>query len=369
MTAVRLIADDLTGALDAAISFVAPGQHIPVYWHRPPAGAAPASLALDSGTREADGASARRALTGLVRDLPRDRNALFYAKLDSLLRGQAAAEIAGWMEALAPTRCIIAPAFPHHGRITSGGIQHLCRDGARHPVGADLTAGLAAEGHAVRLCRPGDPVPDGISLWDAETDADLAAIAAAARTCPGTTLWCGSGGLAVALAGVSGRAEVAPAQLPRPLLGLFGTDHSVTRTQLSACGDAVLALTDGGPASARTLADHMTARGVVLATLSLPDGTPRETAAARIAEEFARVLEQMTPPATLVVSGGETLRGLCLALGAERLDLYGQIEAGVPCSILRGGRFDGVHVVSKSGAFGAPSLLRRLISTCEGEEA
>ena len=40
----------------------------------------------------------------------------------------------------------------------------------------------------------------------------------------------------------------------------------------------------------------------------------------------------------------------------------GQVAPGVPRSILRGGAWDGVAVVSKSGAFGADSLWRDLLA-------
>ncbi|TDT96817.1 uncharacterized protein YgbK (DUF1537 family) [Azorhizobium sp. AG788] len=368
MTGLRLVADDLTGALDAAIAFVTPGQHVPVYWNAPPS-AAPSRLAIDSGTRETDAASARARVAALLRNITPDADTLFFAKLDSLLRGQAAAEIAAWMEALQPRRCIIAPAFPRQGRVTRGGIQYLCRDGAERPVGADLRATLEAEGHPVHLRRPGEAMPDGVSLWDSETDTDLAQIVAAGRPADGTTLWCGSGGLAAALTGHPSGIDVAPRTLPRPILGLFGTDHPVTMAQLAACGDAVLALSADGRDNAAALGNKLAADGVALARLALPEGTPRPVAAARIAEAFSSLVAQLDPPGTLIVSGGETLRSLCAALEAERLDLYGQIESGVPCSILRGGRFDGVHIISKSGAFGAPSLLRRLTETSEGDDA
>jgi uncharacterized protein YgbK (DUF1537 family) len=69
----------------------------------------------------------------------------------------------------------------------------------------------------------------------------------------------------------------------------------------------------------------------------------------------------MPPPGTLVVAGGETLRGLCLSLGARSLELQGRIIPGLPRSIMRGGRWDGVTVISKSGAFGTPTLLRDLL--------
>jgi uncharacterized protein YgbK (DUF1537 family) len=71
----------------------------------------------------------------------------------------------------------------------------------------------------------------------------------------------------------------------------------------------------------------------------------------------------LEPPGTLVAAGGETLRGLCVALGAQCLEVQGSIQPGLPRSILRGGRWDGVTVVSKSGAFGSPGLLRDLLGT------
>lgn len=369
---LRLIADDLTGALDSAMAFVRAGRALPVHLRAPRASAG--SLAIDSDTREADPETARRTVASLAAGLldasAPAGGALFFCKLDSLLRGRGAAEIAGWHDAMAFTRCIIAPAFPHHGRITRGGIQMLQSvDGAR-PVGEDLAAGLEALGFPVRLCRPGDAVPEGLSLWDVETQADLIRIAQDGRAAGGRTLWCGSGGLALALAGSAGApALIDPRTLPRPLLGLFGTDHPVTRAQVAACGAAAFQIPDGAAAQAARVAARLADAGVALVSLALPEGTPRPEAARRIAEEFSRLLSALPAPGTLVVSGGETLRALSLSLGAERLDLQGAFETGIPCSILRGGRFDGVHVVSKSGAFGDSLLLRRLIFPMQGARA
>lgn len=368
---LRLIADDLTGALDSAMAFVREGRALPV--HLVPPRACAGSLAIDSDTREADAQTARRTVASLAAgllDAPAPAgDPLFFCKLDSLLRGRGAAEIAGWHDALPFARCIIAPAFPHHGRITRGGLQMLQgADGAR-PVGEDLAAGLEALGFSVRLCRPGDTVPAGLSLWDVETQADLAAIAQVGRAAAGRTLWCGSGGLALALAGETEPALIDPGALPRPLLGLFGTDHPVTRAQVDACGAAAFQIPDGDAPQAARVAARLADAGVALVSLALPEGTPRPEAARRIAEEFSRLLSALPAPGTLVVSGGETLRALSLSLGAERLDLQGAFETGIPCSILRGGRFDGVHVVSKSGAFGDSLLLRRLIFPMQGARA
>src|SRR5690349_14816370 len=81
----------------------------------------------------------------------------------------------------------------------------------------------------------------------------------------------------------------------------------------------------------------------------------------RIGAELGRLVQGMEPPGTLIVAGGETLRGLCIALGARSLEVRGRIVPGLPHSVLRGGVWDGVLVVSKSGAFGHPGLLRDLI--------
>jgi D-threonate/D-erythronate kinase len=40
----------------------------------------------------------------------------------------------------------------------------------------------------------------------------------------------------------------------------------------------------------------------------------------------------------------------------------GAILPGVPRSIMRGGRWDGVTIVSKSGAFGGPDLFQQLVA-------
>jgi uncharacterized protein YgbK (DUF1537 family) len=53
---------------------------------------------------------------------------------------------------------------------------------------------------------------------------------------------------------------------------------------------------------------------------------------------------------------------LCLALGARGLQVEGEVLPGLPASRFMGGGWDGVRVVSKSGGFGDPDLLRRLLT-------
>ena len=100
---------------------------------------------------------------------------------------------------------------------------------------------------------------------------------------------------------------------------------------------------------------------MVLASFDLPPDLSRADAAERIRSGFASLLREMPPPGTLIVAGGETLYAVCEALGATRLEVTGRIVPGLPRSILHGGRWDGVDVISKSGAFGARELWRDLL--------
>lgn len=352
---LRLLADDLTGALDAAAAFASPSEPVAVCWRGEGPGAG--AIALDSRSREASPEAASAAVAAVAPALFAAGTGLAFKKIDSLLRGQEAAELATLLDLLRPYRCIIAPAFPAQRRVTRGGRQHVLEPAGVRLLPADLAADLAGAGHDVAKAAPGDAVPKGVSLWDAETDADLDMIVAATSG-PGEVLWIGSAGLAAALARAMGfQSAEAVVALPKPIIGFVGSEHEMMHAQLAALGTRHLRLSarTGGEAAEidRRLADD----GILFASVELPAGLSRGKAAQAIEARFGALLAELDRPATLFAAGGETLRGLCEALGAERLDAVGEVAPGVPRSILRGGRWDGVTVVSKSGAFGGPGLL------------
>ncbi|POR55592.1 four-carbon acid sugar kinase family protein [Bosea psychrotolerans] len=358
MAPLRLLADDLTGALDSAAAFGSPAEPVAVRWH----GEVPATgaIAMDSRSREVSAEQARSAVAAIAPALWARGLGLAYKKIDSLLRGQEVAEIATILDLLRPAYCIIAPAFPAQRRITRGGRQYAWADGDWRAAPTDLTAGLAVAGHPVTQAVPGDALPAGISLWDVETDADLDAVIATASGLD-DVLWVGSAGLAAALARAAGivrRIDDRP--LAGKVLGLVGSDHAAIGQQLDRLGPLHIVL---GPASNAEIARRLTHDGIVFASVALPDGTSRRDAAALIDARLAALLQHLDRPDTLFAAGGETLRSICESLGTERLDVTGEIMPGVPRSIMRGGRWDGVAVISKSGAFGAPDLLQQLAAT------
>lgn len=365
MAALRVLADDLTGALDSAARFVSAAGPasipcVPTFWKPPRALSGPA--AVDTGTRELTSAEARATADWLACLLDDAEPA--FRKIDSLLRGHVAIEIAATRHGF--DHVIVAPAFPFQGRVTRSGRQLVRDPNGWREVGPDLVAELDAQGLAVVLCRPGEAAPAGTSLWDAETDAELQALVAAGGALPGRVLWCGSAGLAGALAGgmvgglVAPTPAVPPLVLALPILALIGSDHPASIAQLSAAWAYVHRIARGDAEEAAPIARRL-ARGSVAVAAVAPPGADRLMAKRHIAAVFAALLTFLDRPGTLFVAGGETLRAICDCLGAERLDVDGELAPGIPASMLRGGRWDGLRVVSKSGAFGDAGLLLRLL--------
>ncbi|MBV8455972.1 MAG: hypothetical protein JO122_05090 [Acetobacteraceae bacterium] len=387
MAQVRVLADDLTGALDTAARFLPFAGPMPVFW-KPPSGELPGSAAIDAGTRElseGEAAATVRRLTPLLAGdvscerplasapsvgvLPQAEGetkpgatsqpfhlSVSFKKLDSLLRGYPAAEIAACLRQF--DHCVIAPAFPFQQRIMRNGRQMVRSAEAWDDSGVDLAAGLAAAGFAPRLQRPGERAAAGVSLWDAESDYDLTEIVAAGRLLGGRVLWCGSGGLAGAIA--DGLVPPPP-PLPWPVLALIGSDHPASIAQLSAAWAHVHRIVRGDADEAAPVARRLDRSSAAAVTVSLPPGVGRGDAGRHIARCFGVLLEELEPPGSLFVSGGETLRMVCDMLGAEYLEVDGEIVPGVPTSVMRGGRWDGISVISKSGAFGDAGLLLRVL--------
>ncbi|MCG2626898.1 four-carbon acid sugar kinase family protein [Bradyrhizobium sp. WYCCWR 13023] len=356
MTSVRMLADDLTGALDTAAEFAGPCGPFDVVWGEAPVASDSLSLAIDSGTRERSKAESVEIVARLAPLLWDGEIA--YKKVDSLLRGAWAAELGACLSTGHWASCVVAPAFDYQGRRTVEGQQYARTvQGDWHRVGDNLLDQLRQDGIAA-LRGSSDTLPQGgVQVFDAESDLDLDRVVEMARRMPGPVLWCGSGGLAGALARNHGAA--APSVLKRPVLGLFGSDQATSASQLAACGEATIALAEGegGAVVERKLMDD----GVALVKFTLAEGLARSEAARRIAHELTALIASLDPPGTLIVAGGETLKAVCLALGARALQVTGRIAPGLPRSTLQGGRWAGVDVISKSGAFGARELWRDLL--------
>ncbi|HEX2943776.1 MAG TPA: four-carbon acid sugar kinase family protein, partial [Rhodopila sp.] len=180
MTILRLLADDLTGALDTAAELVPLTGAVPVFWPPmfspsvPPSRLA-GNAALDSATREASAADAMATVRQACRHL--DGADLAFKKIDSLMRGSTLAEVAACLHSGIWRHAVLAPAFPFQDRITRDGRQYARQVGTWTAVSGDLAAGLQALGVPAERARPGEKLRPGVNVFDAEDDAALRAVA------------------------------------------------------------------------------------------------------------------------------------------------------------------------------------------------
>jgi uncharacterized protein YgbK (DUF1537 family) len=357
MQQLRLLADDLTGALDTSAEFVGAVGALDVVWSADAAREQPGSFAIDSGTRELDAERAFAIAWELAPLL--GGTDIAYKKVDSLMRGPWAAELGACLHSGLWDACIMAPAFPHQGRRTRAGRQFArAADGSFQAAGGSILDQLRGHGIEARLAGGGDQLRAGVSVFDAETDDDLARVAQIGRQYTGRLLWCGSGGLASALA-EAGEVRASRSLRP-PVLGVFGSDHPATDAQLAASKGVLVSAVNGrlDHASIRRRLAH----GIAFVRLETPGRSSRPEAAAHFAQEVAWLSEAIDPPGTLMIAGGETLKAQCLAVGARALKVTGRLEPGLPRSVIEGGAWSGVDVISKSGAFGPPDLWWKLLN-------
>jgi uncharacterized protein YgbK (DUF1537 family) len=356
MPTLKLLADDLTGALDTSAEFVGAFAPLDVVWSVVSLPAGRESLAIDSGTREFGPEQA----FAMVRELaPRLAGAtIAYKKIDSLLRGPWVAELDACLRTGRWDACIVAPAFPHQGRLTRGG-QQVVRgaDGSWTAVGANVIEQFRERGLEAKLASSSARLQNGISVFDAETGDDLARIAQTGWNFSGRLLWCGSGGLASALA--PGTDVAISKKLKTPVLGVFGSDHPTTAAQLSMCEAVVISSADVATSIDRI--QQALEGGVALVRLETPGALSRVEAAEHFSREAMRLVQLIAPPKTLLIAGGETLKAQMLAIGARALQVLGRLEPGLPKSVIQGGPWSGVDVISKSGAFGSPDLWSKML--------
>src|SRR3982751_298816 len=125
---VGLVADDLTGATDAAVQFAEEGWSAHVLCSpaaRPEiVEGVPRLLAVVTGLRAAPDDKAAAGTSRAVRGLLARGCDRLYVKIDSTMRGSVAGQLQGALAAWAGTHpqtiVVLTPAFPEEGRAAAG---------------------------------------------------------------------------------------------------------------------------------------------------------------------------------------------------------------------------------------------------------
>jgi uncharacterized protein YgbK (DUF1537 family) len=340
-----------------------------------------------------------------------------YKKVDSTLRGNVGAELDALLDTVPDEAALLCPTLPAQGRSVVGA--HLLVDGipvSRTPIAHDLITPvhhshiptLLAEqtdrkiGTVDASCVAAGPdavaaqlralVEEDVSIVvaDAQSDPDLSCLVQACNHSERLFVLCGSAGLAASL--VSGHSPSAepPAMVERVVV-VVGSLHRVAQTQArTLSGRAGWPLLSLSPrpalnagdewaewcASMRTVLARLVTEtsGVVLVAdrEGVTDHGPARGASAElISQRIAEVAEtavELMDACGLFVTGGDTAAAVLRRLGADGVELAGELDPGVPFGCVTGGPRDGLFIATKAGGFGEADLLWRATSKLTGRQ-
>ncbi len=356
------IADDLSGALDAAAAFHRAGHLVrvplnPADWN----GTEPGEITgLSTETRNSPPTEAAAAVAAVIARGRRHGARLIYKKIDSTLRGPVAAELAAALGALPGARLLFAPANPAVGRTVRDGVLLVHgqpvheTDFGRDPVSpvreSRLRALLAA-------------LPAGsVEIPDTADTADLSRAVTDQVTRGGAWIAVGSGALARPVATTLAAGDVpedsataSPVPPPGPMLFLGGSAHALNRRQAARLWSArkvplhEFSLTDSVEVFAAKVAGSLRDRQAASVLVA-----PERGNSALIRDRLAAVASAAlaaTGTARVFATGGETARALCVALGVRSLRFEAELEPGLAAA--SGERSSGPLLLAvKPGGFG-----------------
>jgi uncharacterized protein YgbK (DUF1537 family) len=400
----RIVADDLTGALDAGVQFSKQGLLTIVPLH----GGATMEVDVIVADTESRGDAPWQAYEK-TRDVARGFGRVpVFKKVDSTLRGNLGPELEALMDELAFEKAIVAPAFPANGRTTLRGQQLI------HGLPLKRTS-LAAD----PLCPKTDYLPALLSLQarrrvahidlgvvqrgptklaeeirrrseeilavDATKQSHLRTIAQAIRLLGNKCVSCGSAGLAQELPGTFHlrgnnwvRSEKAGGGPGLRVLVVAGSRHPTTIQQLEEVHRELGAeivepettnLVDKQKRSAEIgrIAEHigqlLREKGhAILAPVfgeHLP-GNRREIASALGA--IVKLVAEGQSLSALFLTGGETAINVCRALGVAAIQVEEEVSPGIPAGTVLGQPCGGVRLVTKAGGFGDKKAITKAIA-------
>lgn len=332
MLDLAIIADDLSGALDAAAPFAARGIATMVALDvsaLPEAIAAGARIiGVSTDSRELLPDAAREAVRHAVAKLP--KGVPLFKKVDSRLKGNIAAEL----DAIAHDRSLVVPAIPAFGRWVREGF--LGGFGVSEPINIAERLGV----HGSKAI-----IPDINEQGDVE-QALLAKF----------DLPIGARGLAEAMAfAMAPNAAMPDFSLPpSQAVCVIGSTDPITLGQLANLRKHSPGLTyieaPNGIAP-----NGLPAPGLLTVIHAVPGAVMAEGTA--VAEALGQSLARLAPApgSLLVLSGGATAQIILRQLGVRILELVGEAQPGLPLA-----RVGDYTVITKSGGFGDPQTLCRL---------
>ena len=402
MIDVLVLADDVTGALDAGVKFSAAGRKTKVSLLPTidADGSKESVLVLCVPTRHEPADEAYRRVYALSQRAAELGIGCIFKKTDSALRGNIGAELAAVLDGSGSSELFFIPALPAMNRVTINGIHYI--DGVpvnesvfgRDPfepvtesyIPALLEKQLPSPTEVFTGATPPAPVNNGkrLTVLDCETQEAMEKTVRSLREEGRLHAVAGCSGLAEALASVLGEGAEAPERpaAEKQLTVVCGSVNPISLGQVeyaSHCGfDTVHVpverLLACGPES-REFADFLDELWAqceasdkllidtgVVGSAEIGGGASPEELGRRVAALLGAILKDLFDRGArtrLMIIGGDTLLGFMDAIGCRELTPLREVLPGV---VEAGFTYRGeLHsVLSKSGGFGQEDILLKL---------
>ncbi len=424
-----VIADDLTGGADAGAQFSKNGlatllvsldTRSPVQFSTfDPFDV----LVVNIDSRGASPEQARRSISGLFENYDPSLFPVIYKKIDSTLRGNVGDELDALILETKDPLCFMTPAYPEQGRTVVDGIlmiggkplastefsreaafpvkeSHICKLlnlQSLNPIGwIGLKEVASGEERLKSRVEEENKKGNRIIVFDAVSRQDLANIADVAFRMEWRPLLAGSAGLAreVARKLSSSASRFLPSSRrgTNPLehvLIVSGSASRVTHQQLRQVGGQNIPLfvlppkwvihddstseiekEDFSKKIARSLAEGS-------ALIQAPqEFIPKERTALPVPINITETLASLALSAlegsgrkaddlALVLTGGETAMGVIRLLQGDGIEIEDELLEGIMKGHLKGGRWDGLTIVTKAGGFGKEDALKKIVEILE----
>ncbi|MBK8018563.1 MAG: four-carbon acid sugar kinase family protein [Betaproteobacteria bacterium] len=379
---VLIIADDLTGAMDAAGPFANRGL---LTWVAalpedcdPSRFAKATVVSVNTESRHLSPEQAAQRVEHAFRQVGGENFSVVVKKVDSTLRGNVVAETEALMSVARRDRALVSPAFPAQGRILRDGKVYVrgeplentsfARDALSPALAVPLREAFAGSGkrkvHSQASGGLQDPdfLSPGIVVADAESDADLASLARAGLAHCSRLVLVGSAGLTTALASqMSQEVErVEPPAVLGRIVYVVGSRAKASRDQaetLVADGARLVEAVNG-----RLRKEPVLAPGADVVLMAVPDKQGKEGDAGEVATMLARHAIRLVGPGNaqaIVATGGDTAIAFLRTSGNAALCVGGELLPGIAYARFMMGTRP-VWLVTKAGGFGDPEALREI---------
>lgn len=429
---IYVITDDLTGANDTAVQFAKKGLRTVVFLESGNPGKQEERIeviVINTDSRALPSTVAVERIRKAFQSLSISETDILFKKIDSTLRGNVVPEVEETLKLSKKEIAIVAPAYPKNKRTTVNGIHYVrgipvaeteAASDPRCPVRySHIPTLFQTQGSLPAASVSLDSIRKGglkaiistlagegkrILIFDAETEGDLQAIVQGVLSSGRKSLWVGSAGLAEALSEqylVSRRPGngrpllMSPIQsnltpVSKPVLIILGSMSEVSTQQGELFAQwagiepyildpkkVLKGHTSVLETAVRRIHTHLKEGSHTLLMSDRHKLPPSSNGSANPIETLLHAFQDLGSAidfslcSGLIVTGGDIAMAVCKGMEVHSIEVLDETSPGIPLGLVRGGRWEGLPLVTKAGAFGSPDafiLAAQRISSISGKE-